>query len=291
MRDALATFKAKSGRSPAATESLFSCVVAKRKVITRASGTRVNGEAGPKGGGQGARSKREGHPAWRLPPIHGRQVREPGPGFSTARRATAPAWPQLRHPCRRHADARCAACRPRLTAAQGPRVEQRAIVARTFQKSRLPTPSPHLRTSLFVMPAQAGIALHRRRRTPLVEARSLAMLSLVCSARKLQSQGLSSAFGSRVTFSLRAQRESNQRERAPRLALAGHPARQVRESGPGFSSGHPARAKRRCHPWQRPLCGLSTPTHRRTGAPVEQRAIVARTFQKSQSRAGAARGL
>src|SRR6185312_11669899 len=34
------------------------------------------------------------------------------------------------------ADARCAACRPRLTAAQGPRVEQRAIVARTFQKSQ-----------------------------------------------------------------------------------------------------------------------------------------------------------
>jgi len=27
------------------------------------------------------------------------------------------------------------ACRPRLTAAQGPRVEQRAIVARTIQKS------------------------------------------------------------------------------------------------------------------------------------------------------------
>jgi hypothetical protein len=30
-----------------------------------------------------------------------------------------------------HADARCAACRPRLTAAQGPRVEQRAILVRT----------------------------------------------------------------------------------------------------------------------------------------------------------------
>ena len=28
------------------------------------------------------------------------------------------------------------ACRPRLTAAQGPRVEQRAILARTRQKSR-----------------------------------------------------------------------------------------------------------------------------------------------------------
>ncbi len=36
-----------------------------------------------------------------------------------------------RHPV----DSRCAACRPRLTAAQGPRVEQRAILARTIQKS------------------------------------------------------------------------------------------------------------------------------------------------------------
>ena len=35
-----------------------------------------------------------------------------------------------------HVDSRCAACRPRLTAAQGPRVEQRAILARTFQKSQ-----------------------------------------------------------------------------------------------------------------------------------------------------------
>ena len=43
--------------------------------------------------------------------------------------------------------------------------------------------------------------------------------------------------GARVTFSLRGQRESNQRERPPRLALAGHPARQVREAWPGFSSG------------------------------------------------------
>ncbi len=71
-------------------------------------------------------------------------------------RATAPALPQLGHPCPRlpgksvsrsrafrtgilpvrkgvdiPVDSRCAACRPRLTAAQGPRVEQRAILART----------------------------------------------------------------------------------------------------------------------------------------------------------------
>jgi hypothetical protein len=67
-----------------------------------------------------------------------------------------PALPPLRHPCRRlpgksvsrgrafrtgilpvrkGADipvgSRCAACRPRLTAAQGPRVERRAILVRT----------------------------------------------------------------------------------------------------------------------------------------------------------------
>jgi hypothetical protein len=72
--------------------------------------------------------QREGHPAWRLPPVDGRQIREPGPGFSSGHRATAPALPPLRHPCRRlsgrkgvdiHVDSRCAACRPRLTAAQG----------------------------------------------------------------------------------------------------------------------------------------------------------------------------
>ena len=55
----------------------------------------------------------------------------------------------------------------------------------------------------------------------------------------------------------------------------GHPAwrlppihgRQVREPGPGFSSGHPARSKRRAHPWTRPLRGLSTPPHRRARDP------------------------
>jgi hypothetical protein len=56
-----------------------------------------------------------------------------------------------------------------------------------------------------------------------------------------------------------------------------------------FYSGHPALAKRSRHPCRLPLRGLSTPAHRRTGAPVEQRAIVARTFQKSQSKAGAVR--
>ncbi|GGY18441.1 hypothetical protein GCM10008098_08040 [Rhodanobacter panaciterrae] len=34
-----------------------------------------------------------------------------------------------------------------------------------------------------------------------------------------------------------------------------------------------------------PPAGLSSAPHRRTGAPVKQRAIVARTLQKSQSKA------
>ena len=42
-------------------------------------------------------TKEKGHPAWRLPPIHGRQVREPGPGFSTGHPALAK---RHRHPCR-----------------------------------------------------------------------------------------------------------------------------------------------------------------------------------------------
>jgi hypothetical protein len=84
-----------------------------------------------------------------------------------------------------------------------------------------------------------------------------------------------------------AKEKDNQRERPPRLALAGHPARQVREPGPGFSTGHPALAKRSRHPCRLPLRGLSSPPHRRTGAPVEQRAILARTFRRGWSKATA----
>ena len=103
-------------------------------------------------------------------------------------------------------------------------------------------------------------------------------------------QELSSACGSRVTFSLRgharagarangeagpkgggqdarSKEKDNQREKPPRLALVGHPAQQVREPGPGFSTGHPALAKRSRHPCRLPLRGLSSPSHRRTGAP------------------------
>ena len=56
-------------------------------------------------------------------------------------------------------------------------------------------------------------------------------------------QELSSAFGSRVTFSLRGQRESNQRERPPRLALAGLlPGKSV-SRGRAFRAGSCPREK------------------------------------------------
>jgi hypothetical protein len=45
------------------------------------------------------------------------------------------------------------------------------------------------------------------------------------------------------------------------------PARKVRESESGFSTGHPALAKRNRHPCRLPLRGLSTPTRRCRGAP------------------------
>ena len=118
VRAALAhdTLKARSGRSPSATESLFSCV-AKRKV-----------------------TKREGHPAWRLSGlgqpllrclnsgIHALAV--PGKSVSRGRAFRTGILP-VRKGIDILVDARYAACRPRLTAAQGPRVEQRAILART----------------------------------------------------------------------------------------------------------------------------------------------------------------
>ncbi len=89
MRDAFAC-RAKSGRSPSATESLFSCV-AKRKV-----------------------TKREGHPAWRLLGFLPNKSVSRGRAF---RQGILPWRKGVDIPV----DSRCAACRPRLTAAQGPR--------------------------------------------------------------------------------------------------------------------------------------------------------------------------
>jgi len=55
----------------------------------------------------------------------------------------------------------------------------------------------------------------------------------------MQSEELSPSFGGRGTSLLLVQKRSTQEKTTPRLALAGHPARQVREPGPGFSTAHP----------------------------------------------------
>jgi hypothetical protein len=69
-----------------------------------------------------------------------------------------------------------------------------------------------------------------------------------CAMRRNdQEHELSCAFGARATFLCLA-RETWPKERPPHLALVGPPAQQVREPGPGFSNGHPARAKRHRHP-------------------------------------------
>ena len=92
-------FNAKSFRLPTAAEPPFSVWPEKR---------------GPK----------RGHPASALSGPPARKVRESGPGFSSgllpARKGVAILG-----------NARYAACRPRLAAAEGPRVEQWAIPART----------------------------------------------------------------------------------------------------------------------------------------------------------------
>jgi len=70
-----------------------------------------------------------------------------------------------------------------------------------------------------------------------------------------------------LLFSCVAKRKVTKREGHPTWRLPGIHARQVREPAPGFSTGHPALAKRNRHPCRLPLRGLSTPSHRRTGAP------------------------
>jgi hypothetical protein len=121
---------------------------------------------------------------------------------------------------------------------------------------------------LFVIPAKAGIAS-----SPLRSRRELSV-----------------RYAARVTFLLRGKRKVTKREGHPTWRLPPIHGRRVRESGPGFSIGQ---ALLRClnsgiHavacPGEKestscrlPLRGLSTPPHRRTGARVEQRAILART--------------
>lgn len=74
------SIKSKELSPSAEREALLFCL------STPHAGACANSEAGPKGAGQDARSKREvpkrkRHPTWRLPSC-ARQIREPGPGFS-----------------------------------------------------------------------------------------------------------------------------------------------------------------------------------------------------------------
>ena len=98
---------------------------------------------------------------------------------------------------------------------------------------------------------------------------------------ELKSKSVSTRFAARGTSLLLVQKRSTQEKTTHHLALAGHSAtapallylrhpcrrhaRQVREAGPGFSTGHPALAKRSRHPCRLP-CGPVVPPHRRTGA-------------------------
>jgi hypothetical protein len=106
-------FRAKSFRPPSEAELLLFCL------STCTQDACANSEVGLKGEGQDARRKREvtktkRHPAGRLPGI------VPGKSVSRGRAFR----PDIGQPLRRclnsgiHADARSAACRPRLTAAQ-----------------------------------------------------------------------------------------------------------------------------------------------------------------------------
>ena len=119
--------------------------------------------------------------------------------------------------------------------------------------------------------------------------RSALCARCLCSWRGyIQRQERSIAFGDRVTFLLRGQEKSNQKRRPPRLALAGLlPGKSV-SRGRAFRQG--------ILPWRKgadiPVgsrCAACRPRLTAAQGPrVEQRAIVARTSQKSQSRAGAA---
>jgi hypothetical protein len=95
---------------------------------------------------------------------------------------------------------------------------------------------------------------------------------------RIQSKELSSSFGGRVTFSLRGQRESNQRERPPRFRVlrascpqgtrAGYGV--CRQSIHGLTPNWPASMPATLRAFLRPPAAAE-------GARVEQRAIVART--------------
>jgi len=90
------------------------------------------------------------------------------------------------------------------------------------------------------------------------------------------------ATAARVTFLLRGQEKSNQREGHPGWRLPSIPGRQVREPGPGFSSGHRARAKRHRLPWRCPLRGLLVSASPPPRGPARAGAHRARQKQQQQ---------
>jgi len=91
-----------------------------------------------------------------------------------------------------------------------------------------------------------------------------------------------SPVGARVTFLLRGQEKSNPKRRPPRLALAGRPARQVREAGPGFSSGLLPARKGESIPGLARCAASSSPPHRRPGAPDKAARSCAQKQQQQQ---------
>ena len=108
-----------------------------------------------------------------------------------------------------------------------------------------------------------------------------------------------------LLFSCVAKRKVTQREGHPDAALSGHRATapalpqlghpcprhalRVREAWPGFSAGHPARSKRRVHPWPRPLRGLIVPASPPHRGPEEQRAPARKSNGQSKATQSAAK--
>jgi hypothetical protein len=101
-------------------------------------------------------------------------------------------------------------------------------------------------------------------------------------------QELSSSFGGRGTSLLLVQKRSTQEKTTPRLALAGPPARQVREAGPGFSTGLLSGRKGVDLPVDSRCAACRPRLTAAQGPRVEQRAILARTFRNSLSTGKAA---
>ena len=115
-----------------------------------------------------------------------------------------------------------------------------------------------------------------------------------CRAKGLSAKSFRPPAEDELLFSCVAKRKVTKREGHPAWRLPGIHARQVREGRPGFSTGLLSWRKRIGIHANAPA-GLSTVPHRRTGAPVGQRAIVARTRwkaekPKSRSKSAAERG-